>query len=466
MAGEKRRLPAAVKYIIGNEACERFSFYGMSTILVPYMQQFLRWDRSRAESTYHLFVGAAYAASILGGFISDRFLGRYRTILILSYGYVLGHAVLAGGDLGDAFREPALYLGMALVALGQGGVKPNLSAFLGDQFRRQDNSMLDRVYSWFYVAINVGSAASQIVTPWLLAGCALGSMVLCGRRSISWAFGMPGILMALSLVIYLAGRKLYVTVPPSGKDPDAFGPVLRTRLRAGVAAAREKHGEAAVEGMRSVFRVALMFLPIVAFWALYFQYGSSWFNQAEAMDRNVFGWHMESAQMEALNAILILVVVPAFAYGVYPALERAGYRMTMLRRMTIGMFVAVPAFLAAAMIQRWIDGGAHPHIAWQVVQYVLISISETMVSVTALEFAYSQAPKSMKGTIMACWFLSIGLGNLVTAFVGSAVTFASRTNYFLFWSAFMLGGAVLFAILAALYKPVEFVAANEEVAPA
>jgi POT family proton-dependent oligopeptide transporter len=455
------RFPAAVKYIIGNEACERFSFYGMSTILVPYMQQFLRWDRPRAESTYHLFVGAAYAASILGGFISDRFLGRYRTILYLSYGYVLGHAVLAAGDLGEALREPALYLGMVLVALGQGGVKPNLSAFLGDQFGREQKTMLDRVYSWFYVAINVGSAASQIVTPWLLAGCAIAGAMLCRGHAISWAFGMPGILMALSLVIYLAGRRLYVTVPPSGRDPNAFGPVLATRLRAGVAAARAKHGDAAVEGMRSVFRVALMFLPIVAFWALYFQYGSSWFNQAEAMDRDVFGWHMEAAQMEALNAILILVIVPTFSYVVYPALERMGFRMTMLRRMTIGMFVAVPAFISAAMIQRWIEGGAHPHIAWQVIQYVLISVSETMVSVTALEFAYSQAPKSMKGTIMACWFLSIGLGNVVTAYVSSAVSFASRTNYFLFWAAFMLGGAVLFAILAALYKPVDFVAANE-----
>ena len=466
MAGEKLKLPRAVKYIIGNEACERFSFYGMSTILVPYMQQFLGWDRPRAEGTYHLFVAAAYAASILGGWISDRFLGRYRTILFLSYGYVVGHAVLAAGDFGDSFRLPALYVGMALVALGQGGVKPNLSAFLGDQFGREQKSLLDRVYSWFYFAINVGSAGSQIATPWLLAGCAIGTAMLCKNRSISWAFGMPGILMAVSLVIFLAGRRLYAKVPPSGKDPNAFGPVLWSRVTGGILAARQRHGDASVEGMRSVFRIALIFLPIVAFWALYFQYGSSWFNQAEAMDRNVFGWHMEAAQMEALNAILILIMVPTFAYAVYPALERAGLRMTLLRRMAIGMFVAVPAFLSAAMLQHWIEGGAHPHIGWQVIQYVLISIAETMISVTALEFAYSQAPRSMKGTIMALWFLSIGLGNAATAAVGHLVKFANRTDYFLFWAAFMLGAAVLFAVLAAHYKPVDFIAANEQTSPA
>jgi POT family proton-dependent oligopeptide transporter len=460
--GAAGRLPAAVKYIIGNEACERFSFYGMSTILVPYMQQFLGWERNRAESVYHDFVAAAYAMTIVGGWLSDRFFGRFRTILWLSYGYVLGHAVLSGADLVPSARVLALYAGMTLIVIGQSGVKPNLSAFVGDQFRQDQAGMLDRVYSWFYFAINVGSAASQIVTPWLLAGCAFGVMRLCERSAVAWAFGVPGLLMALALVIFLAGRKLYVRVPPAGRDPNSFPSVVRTRLTRGEPAARARHGEAAVEGMRSVFRIAFVFLPIVTFWALYFQYGSSWFNQAEAMNKDVFGWHMESAQMEALNAILILIMVPLFAYVVYPALERAGVRMTLLRRIAAGMFITVPAFLSAAMIQRWIERGEHPHVGWQLIQYLIISIAETLVSVTALEFAYTQAPRSMKGTIMSLWFLTLGAGSFVTSLVTRNVAFATRTNYFLFWAAFMLAGSVAFAIVAYLYKPVAFVAANEQ----
>src|SRR5207245_682225 len=139
VAGEGSRLPRAVKYIIGNEACERFSFYGMSTILVPYMQQFLGWGHNTAESIYHYFVAAAYAMTVVGGWISDRFLGRYRTILWLSYGYVLGHAVLAAGDLG--FRVPALFIGLTLIVIGQSGIKPNLSAFVGDQFRQEQRNL-------------------------------------------------------------------------------------------------------------------------------------------------------------------------------------------------------------------------------------------------------------------------------------------------------------------------------------
>jgi POT family proton-dependent oligopeptide transporter len=460
------RYPRAVRYILGNEACERFSFYGMSTILVPYMQQYLGWQRNRAEGVYHDFVAAAYAMTVVGAWLSDRFFGRFRTILWLSFGYVAGHAVLAAGDLAPAARAGILFTGMTLIVIGQSGIKPNLSAFVGDQFTQEQAGLLDRVYSLFYVAINLGSAASQIATPWLLAGCAFGAIKLCEHSAVAWAFGVPGILMALALIIYLAGSPTYVKVPPAGRDPNSFGAVLRTRVASGVQAARDRHGEPALEGMRSVFRIALVFAPILAFWALYFQYGSSWFNQAEQMDREVLGWHLESAQMESLNAILILVMVPLFAYVLYPALERAGIRLTLLRRMTAGMFIAVPAFLAAALIQSWIEAGQKPHIAWQVIQYVIIAISETLVSVTALEFAYTQAPKTMKGTIMSLWFLTIGGGSFLTSLVTRNVEFASRTGYFLFWAAFMTAGAILFAIVAALYKPVAFVAANEQRAAA
>ena len=129
--------------------------------------------------------------------------------------------------------------------------------------------------------------------------------------------------------------------------------------------------------------------------------------------------------------------------------------------MTAGMFITVPAFLSAALIQRWIEAGETPSIGWQVIQYVIISIAETLISVTALEFAYTQAPKSMKSTIMSLWFLTLAGGNWLTGIVTRNVHFETRSGYFLFWALFMLGGAVLFALVAAFYKPVEFVPAAE-----
>src|SRR5437870_9761483 len=193
----------------------------MSTILVPYMLQVHTSDHNTSESSYHHVVCAAYAMTVVGGWISDLFLGRYRTILWLSYGYVLGHAVLAAGELG--FRVPALFIGMILIVIGQSGIKPNLSAFVGDQFRQEQRHLLDRVYSWFYFAINVGSATSQLATPWLLAGCAFGALKLCANSATAWGFGVPGILMAAALAIYLAGRRSYVKVPPARSEERRVG---------------------------------------------------------------------------------------------------------------------------------------------------------------------------------------------------------------------------------------------------
>jgi POT family proton-dependent oligopeptide transporter len=450
------RYPRQVKYIVVSEACERFSFYGMSTILVPYMERALGWSEADSSATYHYFVAASYFMTLLGGWISDRLIGRYRTILWLSIGYVIGHATLAFADAAPDLRVGLLYLGMALIAVGAGGVKPNVSAFVGDQFRKEQRSLLDRVYSWFYFGINVGSATSQVATPWFLAGCA----GLCVSTAVAVAFGVPGVLMALALLFFLLGRRDYVRVPPVGKTGTSFADLVRARF-SGADVLRRRFGEEGEVAVRSVFKISLIFLPIVAFWALYFQYGSSWFDQAKRMDLNVLGWHMEPAQMEALNAILILVMVPFFAYVVYPAAERMGLRPTLLRRIVAGMFIAAPAFLAAAMIQRWIEAGRTPSIGWQVIQYVIISIAETLISVTALEFAYTQAPKSMKSTIMSLWFFTLAAGSWLTGVVTRNVHFDTRSGYFIFWAFFMLGGAILEAIMAMFYKPVPFVAVTE-----
>ena len=122
-------------------------------------------------------------------------------------------------DAMPSARTGLLFAGMTLIVVGQAGIKPNLSAFVGDQFRQDQAGLLDRVYSLFYVAINIGSAASQIATPWLLAGCAFGALKLCEQTAVAWAFGVPGILMAMALVIYIAGSRQYVKVPRRGAIP-------------------------------------------------------------------------------------------------------------------------------------------------------------------------------------------------------------------------------------------------------
>ena len=158
MAG---KFPGQVAYIVTNEACERFSYYGMLSILSLYLAKPMRLGEDHATEVVHLFATAVYFLPILGGWLADRWLGRYRTILSLSLFYCLGHGALAlyEGKLWG------IYLGLGLIALGAGGIKPCVSAFVGDQFPDQDEKSLRKVYGLFYWSINLGGFFGFMVIP-------------------------------------------------------------------------------------------------------------------------------------------------------------------------------------------------------------------------------------------------------------------------------------------------------------
>lgn len=437
------RYPPQVKYIVGNEACERFSFYGMASILVLYMNEHLLYPERDAKAYYHYFIMATYLTPLVGGWIADRFLGRYRTILWISFAYVLGHGVLAAWP-----TRTGLLVGLALVAAGAGGIKPCVSAFVGDQFGEGERPLLQRIYGWFYWVINLGSGTSKLLVPVLL--------VTAGP---SVAFALPGALMAIALALFWAGRRHYVLAPPSGPNPHGFLRVVEHALRRlgtgrpgqhWLDVAKERHPAEAVEGAKAVFRIMGIFAAVTLFWALFDQKGSSWVFQARQMDLSVAGRQLSPAQLQALNPFLVLLLVPLFTWGVFPALERRGVALAPLRKMTWGLFVTVLSFVAAAVVQTLVDAGRAPHVLWQIPQYVLLTTGEVLVSVTGLEFSYTQAPRSMRSTIMSIWFLTVFLGNLLTALVTELVRLEGAAYFWLF-ALLMLAAALVFRAVAARY---------------
>ncbi len=447
------RYPPQITFIVGTEACERFSFYGMSSILAVYMLQHLLLGEREVKATYHYFVMATYLTPLVGGWIADRFLGRYRTILWISLLYVAGHAVLAAWESRTGFT-----VGLALIAAGAGGIKPCISAFVGDQFRLEQRTLLQRVYGWFYWVINLGSAASKIVIPLLLL--TLGPRV---------AFALPGVLMAIALAVFWLGRRHYVVAPPSGPAPHGFLRVLgRAASRAGsrapgahwLDAARDRHPEEAVEGAKAVLRILGIFAAVTLFWALFDQKGSSWVLQARGMDLRLGALTLSPAQLQALNPFMVMALIPLFSWVVFPALERRGIARTPLERMTGGMFIAVLSFVAAAAVQTVLDGGHTPHVLWQIPQYLLLTVAEVLVSVTGLEFSYTQAPRAMRSTIMSFWFLAIALGNLLTAVISEVVRLEGAAYFWLF-AALMLLAAFAFRAVARRYRMVPVQAAAE-----
>ncbi|HEU4383028.1 MAG TPA: POT family MFS transporter [Anaeromyxobacteraceae bacterium] len=443
--GAGGRYPPQVKFIIGNEACERFSFYGMASILVLYMNEHLGYSERDAKAAYHAFFMATYLTPLVGGWVADRLLGRYRTILWVSLAYVAGHAVLAAWD-----GPEGLLLGLALIAAGAGGIKPCVSAFVGEQFRPEQRGLIERIYGWFYWVINLGSGTAKLLIPFLLM-----------TRGPRVAFALPGLLMALALLVFWAGRRHYARAPPSGQDPHGFLRVVgRAVRRLGTGRpgqhwldlARDRHPAEAVEGAKAAFRIMGVFAAVTLFWALFDQKGSSWVFQARQMDLVLLGRRLSPAQLQALNPFMVLCLIPLFSWGVFPFLERRGLQLSPLRKMTAGMFLTVLSFASAAVVQTVVDAGGTPHALWQLPQYLLLTAGEVLVSVTGLEFSYTQAPRSMRSTIMSLWYLTVFLGNLLTASVTKVVRLEGAAYFWLF-AVLMLGAAVAFRAVARRYRP-------------
>src|SRR5687767_639144 len=219
----KTPIPRQIRYIIGNEGCERFSFYGMRNILTVFLVTSLltylpEGDRpGAAKDVFHTFVIGVYFFPLLGGWLADRFFGKYHTILWFSLIYCAGHACLA------LFESHAtgFYTGLFLIALGSGGIKPLVVSFCGDQFDQSNKSKAKVVFDAFYWIINFGSFFASLLSPIFLRN--YGPAV---------AFGIPGILMFIATFIFWLGRKQYVNVPPTKADPNSFLHVARTALLA------------------------------------------------------------------------------------------------------------------------------------------------------------------------------------------------------------------------------------------
>jgi len=175
-----------------------------------------------------------------------------------------------------------------------------------------------------------------------------------------------------------------------------------------------------MEGILTVSKLFVIFAFVAVFWALFDQTGSSWVLQAEDLDRNWLGVNWLSSQIQAVNPVMIVTLVPLFTYVIYPAIDKV-FPLTPLRKIAIGLFVMVPGFAIVAMLQSWIDGGQTPSIAWQIFAYAVLTAAEVMVSITCLEFAYTQAPVSMKSVVMALFLFSVSLGNYFTAGVNKFI---------------------------------------------
>lgn len=355
---EKLKYPKSVFFIISNEFCERFSFYGMRTVLTMYLMH-LMYDQSTATVIYHAFTMLAYFFPLLGAMLSDSWLGKFRTIFYLSIIYAAGQILLAlsaAPPIGIPASEFSM-LGLVLIAIGTGGIKPCVSAFGGDQFvLPQQERYLSTFFSIFYFSINFGSLISSFLTPELRKG------VKCfGENSCySLAFLVPAVLMTLSIVIFVLGRPLYTIKKPKDNvilrvtkciSHAISNKIYSRKQRAHwLDYADDKYDRTMINDIKDTLQVLKLFIPIPIFWALFDQQGSRWTLQAARMNGDIGGWLLQPDQMQVINPLLVLAFIPLFETFLYPFMAKIGIR-TPLKKLTIGGLLAALSFIVSALVE-------------------------------------------------------------------------------------------------------------------
>uniref|UniRef100_A0A671Z199 Solute carrier family 15 member 1b n=1 Tax=Sparus aurata TaxID=8175 RepID=A0A671Z199_SPAAU len=372
--------PISIFFIVVNEFCERFSYYGMRAVLVLYFKYFLQWDDDFATTIYHTFVALCYLTPILGAIVADSWLGKFKTIVYLSLVYTLGQIIMAisaihditdhnkDGTPDDMTLHIALSMvGLLLIALGTGGIKPCVAAFGGDQFEDHQEKQRSTFFSIFYLSINAGSLLSTIITPILRAQeCGIHKKMQC----YPLAFGVPAALMVVALIVFIVGSGMYNKTAPQGniivKVCRCIGFAIKNRSRHRSSQhpkrehwmdwADEKYDKLLIAQVKMVLKVLFLYIPLPMFWALFDQQGSRWTLQATTLNGNFGFMTIQPDQMQTVNPILILVLVPIMDSVIYPLIAKCKLNFSPLKRMTVGMFLAALAFIAAALVQIQIDG--------------------------------------------------------------------------------------------------------------
>uniref|UniRef100_A0A8C1YD51 Solute carrier family 15 member 1 n=1 Tax=Cyprinus carpio TaxID=7962 RepID=A0A8C1YD51_CYPCA len=560
--------PVSIFFIVVNEFCERFSYYGMKAVLVLYFKYFIGWDNDLSTTIYHTFVALCYLTPILGAIIADSWLGKFKTIVYLSIVYTIGQVIMAISAIHDitdtnrdgtpdnmTFHTAMSMLGLILIALGTGGIKPCVAAFGGDQFEEHQEKQRSTFFSIFYLSINAGSLLSTLITPILRAQeCGIYSKQSC----FPLAFGVPAALMVVALIVFIAGHNMYIMESPKGnillQVMKCIGFAIRNRFNHRSKQhpkrehwmdwAEEKYDKLLIAQVKMVLKVLFLYIPLPMFWALFDQQGSRWTLQATTMDGNFCTYSacvlIICVLVQIVNPILIVIMVPIMDSAVYPLIKKCGLNFTPLRRMTVGMLLASLAFVAAALLQIQIDvsnrylacklfarllfytdlisdvsfprasftieneegqtchyilqlgfGSSYTvlipntftfgesvtiqdinpndiHMAWQVIQYFLMTCGEVVFSVTGLDFSYSQAPSNMKSVLQAGWLLTVAVGNIIVLIVAEAGSLPEQWAEYVLFACLLVAVSIIFAVMAYFYTymdPAEIEAKFMELEP-
>jgi POT family proton-dependent oligopeptide transporter len=416
-AQEKRFLghPAGLSTLFFTEMWERFSYYGMRAFLILYMTAPLAagglgMADADAGSIYGTYTGSVWGASIIGGLVADRFLGQYRSVLIGGIIIALGHFTLAFKAL------PAFYSGLALIVIGTGLLKPNVSTLVGSLYDASDTRR-DAGFSIFYMGINLGALFGPLIAGYL-------------AQRVDWhiGFACAGVGMTLGLVQYVVGKK---RLQPAAD-----------RISGAAAGARQAHAEGIGGGTlsatewRRLGSIVIFFFVAILFWGAYEQAGSTLNLFADRYTRlEVFGFSFPSSWFQSVQPVFVILLAPAFAWMWVKLGKR---EPSVPAKLAIGVLFMAIAFLVLVPAGSYAQSAAGVRVSpwWLVLSYAISEFGELCLYPVGLSAVTKLSPPRIVGLMMGVWLLSNAFGNKLAG-----------------WSAGFFGTmplAQLFGIVAAI----------------
>jgi len=379
------RHPVAFWFIFWGEFAERCSYYGMRAILPLYLTTILKMPDTTAGPIFYWFKMSCYFLPLVGGYLADRFLGKYWTIVGFSVPYVLGHFILGIPNI------TALTIALLLLATGSGVTKPNISTLMGltyDQQRPGQEALRSAAFNWFYFAINIGAVLSTFTMP-----------SLRDKYGYAIAFQFPAWLMVAALLVFASGKRYFA--------------VEKLEHRRTTPEERKQQWQT----LRRLFGI---FGLMVFFWTGYEQNDSQWvFFARDYVDRSIPGLTNPVApdQIQFLNPLFVLLTIPFFGW-LFKRIDPTVRIFTPTRKIQAG-FILGAAGCGVIAAAGYLAGSTEEKvsIAWMVVAYLVISVGEVLLYGTGLELAYAVAPKNMKGFTTACFLLTITLADFINSWL-------------------------------------------------
>ncbi|TFH65920.1 MAG: MFS transporter [Candidatus Zixiibacteriota bacterium] len=397
MTSDINRHPKGFWFVFWGELAERASFYGMKALLVLYMIDKLGYTDANSSTVASFFTAACYLLPIAGGYIADRWLGKFRTIIYFAIPYIMGHIIL-----GTFTSEVGLYIALALLAGGSGSIKPNISTLMGRMYEEQGKShLLSQAFSWFYMAINIGDASTMTTLPFIR-----------DHYGYSVAFMAPTIMMALSLGVFYLGKKHYPK-----DDVRQLASVVRTP--------QQRHEQRA-----TLVRLSGLFLLIVFFWSIFDQSYSTWTLFArDYLVLDTWIGRIPPDAIQGLNPILIVIMSPFFAWLWMKTDRNKARPLSSPRKMLIG-FVLVILCMVLMTVAGFLAASSKVSILWEVGAYVLITAAELCISAIGLQLAFEEAPEHMKSMITGLWLCTVFFGDILAGLFSRLYTQTTPGNFF------------------------------------